>query len=64
MDKASRALAHGVPSEVPTSYRALADRSGVARSTLHYRAHGRQSIEAKAQSQQDLTPAEEKAVVL
>ena len=63
MDRASRALAQDVPSEVPNSYRALADHSGVPRSTLHYREHGRQTIEAKAQSQQYLTPSEEQAVV-
>ena len=63
MDSASRVLAEGVPSGVPRSYRALADHSGVPRSTLHYRAHGRQSVEAKGQSQQYLTPSEEKAVV-
>ncbi len=63
MDKASRALAQGVPIGVPQSYRALADHGGVPRSTLHYRSCGRPSIESKAQSQQYLTPAEEKAVV-
>ena len=47
MDRASRVLAQDVSPGVSKSYRALADHSGVARSTLHYRAHGRQSIEAK-----------------
>jgi len=56
-------IAQGNCSSVPQSYRALADHSGVPRSTLHYRAHGRQSIEAKGQSQQYLTPAEERALV-
>jgi hypothetical protein len=36
------------------SYRALADRDGVPHTTLHHRAHGRRSIEEKAQSQQYL----------
>jgi hypothetical protein len=63
MDKASRVLAQDPPSGVPRSYRAIADHSGVPRSTLHHRAHGRRSIEEKAESQQYLTPFEEKAVV-
>jgi hypothetical protein len=56
MDKASQVLARGVPPSVPNSYRALADHGGVPRSTLNYRARGRGSIEAKAQSQQYLKP--------
>lgn len=63
MDKASQALAQGPPSSVPRSFRAIADHSDVARSTLHARARGRPSLEAKAQSQQYLTPFEEKAMV-
>lgn len=63
MDKASQALAQGLPTSVPRSYRALADHSSVPRSTLHARARGQQSIEAKAQSQQYLTPFEEKAMI-
>lgn len=63
MDKASQALAQGVPPGVPSSYRALADHSHVARSTLHHRARGRRSIEEKAKSQQYLTPWEEDVVV-
>jgi hypothetical protein len=51
------------PSGVPRSYRAIADHSGVPRSTLHHRAHGRRSIEERAESQQYLNPFEEKAVV-
>ena len=62
MDKASQVLRDGVPADVPASYRALADHSGVPCSTLHHRAHGRQSREEKAQSQQYLTLAEEMAV--
>ena len=62
-DRASQVLAQGVPPGVPKSYRALADHGGVPRSTLHYRAHGRRSIEQKAESQQYLTPWEENAVV-
>jgi hypothetical protein len=63
MDKASQALAQGLPTGVPESYRAFADHSGVPCSTLYHRARGRQSIQAKAQSQQYLAPFEEKAVV-
>ena len=63
MDKASQALAQGVPPGVPNSYRALADHSHVARSTLHHRARGRRSMEEKAKSQQYLTPWEEDVVV-
>jgi hypothetical protein len=63
MDKASQALAQGLPTGVPESYRAFADHSGVPCSTLYHRARGRQLIQAKAQSQQYLAPFEEKAVV-
>jgi Tc5 transposase DNA-binding domain len=56
-------LAQGIPPGVRNTYRALAEHHDVARSTLHYRAHGRRSKEKKAQSQQYLTPCEEKAVV-
>jgi hypothetical protein len=47
----------------PKSYRAIADHGRVLCSTLYHRAHGRNSIEAKAQAQQYLVPFEEKAVV-
>jgi hypothetical protein len=63
MDRASQVLAQGTPPGVRNTYRALAEHSGVARSTLYYRALGRRSKEQKAQSQQYLTPCEEKAVV-
>lgn len=63
MDKASQVLAQALLDGVSRSYRAIEDHSGVARSTLPNRAHGRRSIEMKAQSQQYLTPFEEKAVV-
>jgi len=63
MDKASQVLAQGPPVGVPRSHRAIADHSGVPHSTLHHRAHGRRSIEEKAESQRYLTPFEEKAVV-
>src|SRR5579871_2734109 len=63
MDRASQALAQGIPPGVRHTYRALAEHHGVARSTLHSRAHGQRSKERKAQSQQYLTPCEEKAVV-
>ena len=48
---------------MPRTFDAMLKRSNVPLSTLHYRAHGRRSIEEKAQSQQYLTPCEEKAVV-
>lgn len=61
MDRASQALAQGLLDG--RSLRAIADHSGVPRSTLHYRAHGRRSLQEKAQTQQYLTPYEEKAMV-
>lgn len=63
MDRASQALAQGIPHGVRNTYRALAEHHNVARSTLHDRAHGKRSKEEKAQSQQYLTPCEEKAIV-
>ena len=63
MDKASRVLARGLPHGVPASYRALADHGDTSRSTLHARAHGRRSMEEKAQSQQYLSLWEEDALV-
>ena len=63
MDRASLVLAQGVPIGMPKSYRALADHSGVPHSTLHYRAQGRRSLEQKAESQQYLTPWEERALL-
>jgi hypothetical protein len=62
-DRASQALAHGVPPGVLPSYRALADHRGAPHTTLHHRARGRRSIEQKAESQQYLTPCEENAVM-
>lgn len=63
MDKASRVLAAGVPEGIPNTYSALAAHSNVPLSTLHHRARGRRSKEAKAQSQLYLTKYEENAVV-
>jgi hypothetical protein len=63
MDKASQVLAQGCPHGVRKSFRALADHSDVARTTLQHRARGRRSIEEKAQSQHYLYPWEEKALV-
>jgi hypothetical protein len=63
MDRASRALARGVPPGVPASYRALADHGDVPHSTLHHRARGRRSREEKAQRQQYLYPYEEDVIV-
>lgn len=63
MDRASQVLARGVPPGVPTSYRALADHGDVPRSTLHHRARGRRSKEAKDQDQRYFKPYEEDVVV-
>lgn len=63
MDRASQALAKGVPEGVRRSYRILADHSGVSHSTLQHRKAGRRSIEEKAQSQLYLWPPEAKAVI-
>jgi hypothetical protein len=63
MDKASRALAEGVPPVVPFSFRALADHREVSHATVHRRSHGGRSLEQKAQDQQYLTPWEEEALV-
>jgi len=49
MDRASQALAQGIPHGVRNTYRALAEHSGVSRSTLHDRAHGKRSKKEKAQ---------------
>ena len=48
---------------MPKSYCALADHGGVPHSTLHRRAQGRRSLEQKAESQQYLTPWEERALL-
>ncbi|KAF2688994.1 hypothetical protein K458DRAFT_331716, partial [Lentithecium fluviatile CBS 122367] len=63
MDKASRVLAEGLPEGMPNTYAALAAHGDVPLSTLHHRARGRRSREAKAQSQQYLYPYEENALV-
>jgi hypothetical protein len=63
MDKASQALAQGLPSDLPRTYAALADHSDVPLSTLYHRAHGRPSKEQKAKRQQYLTPCEEQTLV-
>ena len=52
MDRASQALALGVPTGVSKSFRALADYRVVPRTTLQHRKRGRQSIEEKARRQQ------------
>jgi hypothetical protein len=63
MDRTSKALAQGFPSNVPKSYRALADHSNVPRCTLHDCAQGQRPIEGKAQSQQYSTSYEQKAMI-
>ena len=47
MDKASHALAEGVPLGVPFSFRALADHSDVSHATLYRRSYGGRSFEQK-----------------
>ena len=61
-DRASRALAEASLPGEPRTYDATSKRSGVPLTTLYHRDHGRRSEEAKAQSQQYLTPPEEKAL--
>lgn len=63
MDRASQVLAQSLPPDVRRTYSTLAEYSDVPRSTLHHRAQGWRSKEAKSQSQQYSTPSEEKAVV-
>lgn len=62
-DRASQALAEGLPNGTVKSFRALADYTDVPRTTLQHRARGRQSVQDKAQKQQCLYPWEEKALV-
>ena len=62
MDPARQALAKALNTGEPTSDRALAKRSGVARSTFNARKLGRPSLKEKAQRQQYLTVEEEKAL--
>jgi hypothetical protein len=61
-DRASEVLAEGLLPGESKTYDARSKRSGVPLSTLHHRAQGRRSKEQKAQSQQYLTPSEEKAL--
>lgn len=63
MDDASQALIDNDVSSEKRSFRAQSRRSNVPHSTLHHRARGRPSLVQKAQSQQYLTPWEEKALV-
>lgn len=63
MDAPSQALTRDLLPHVPWTYAALAERGQVPLSTLHHRAAGRPSKEAKAQGQQYLTPEEEKGFV-
>lgn len=64
MDPASQALAEAFSSDQRETYRTMAEKSNVPRSTLHRRRHGGTSKEAKAQRQQYLTVEEEKALAL
>lgn len=63
MDRASQALAKGVPEGMPQSYRTLADYHGVSSSTLQRRNAGGRSTEDKAESQLYLWPSEATAVI-
>lgn len=62
-DQARPELAQDLPAGVRRTYTALAEHGHVARSTLHHRARGRRSKAEQNESQQYLTPAEEKAIV-
>jgi hypothetical protein len=61
-DRASKTLAEASLPGEPRTYDATSKRSGVPLTTLYHRHHGRRSKEQKAQSQQYLTPPEEKAL--
>ena len=61
-DRASEALAARFPPGEPRTYDAISKHGNVPLSTLHHRARGRRSKKEKAQSQQYLTPSEEKAL--
>ena len=63
MDRASQALAAAFSADQPGTYRSVAEKSNVPRSTLHRRKHGGTSKEVKAQRQQYLTVEEERALV-
>ncbi len=63
MDRASRALARHLPPDVKRTYAAISEQNEVPLTTLYHRDHGRCSREEHAQSQQYLTPEEEKAMV-
>ncbi|KAF2177634.1 hypothetical protein K469DRAFT_602423 [Zopfia rhizophila CBS 207.26] len=62
MDPASIALSEGREPNEPRTYTALSERHNVSHTTLWNRAHGLPSIREKAESQQYLTPTEEKAL--
>ena len=63
MDRASQVLAQSLPPDIPRTWAALSEWSGVPLTTLYYRAHRRQSIQEKTQGQQYLAPEDEKALV-
>ena len=56
IDTASQALAQAVPPGVPNSHRALADHSGLSRSTLHRRAHGETRSQRRLRANNTLRP--------
>jgi hypothetical protein len=61
-DRASKAMAEASLLGESRTYDATSKRSGVPLTTLYHRHHGQCSKEEKAQSQQYLTPPEEKAL--
>ncbi|KAF2680654.1 hypothetical protein K458DRAFT_249755, partial [Lentithecium fluviatile CBS 122367] len=63
MDRASQVLTEGFPVDLPQTWAARSEYAGVPLTTLYGRARGRPSEKEKAQQQQYLTPAEEKALV-
>jgi hypothetical protein len=63
MDRASRALAEGLPEGIPNTLAARAAHTDVPLTTLSHRRCGRRSMEAKADGQRYLTSHEANAVV-
>jgi hypothetical protein len=64
MEPASQVLAQTAPIDVPTDWATLVEtEEEIPYHTRYYRKRGRPSMKEKAQSQQYLTPSEEKALV-
>jgi hypothetical protein len=64
MEPASQVLAQTDPADVPADWASLVEtKEEIPYYTRYYRERGRPSMKEKAQSQQYLTPPEEKALV-